>query len=229
VFLFFFLDMQSSSSSSKSKAKSQRLILVRDPSLDLKPPPLPSQWRFGVVLRYIKTSNAVATVTWTDMLNLYVFAISTTVGYSIIDAMRLAKVTAYGMPVVQTSGTGYQSDAFLRIIMNGNAGSSTFGSDRTASDYPGFNGARVSLKPIAPVNDWTNAGGASAAFSVYGSAGVVVDVKLGIQLRGGITGASTALASTGATIGRIYGNYLDSSGTQILQAIGPVNNTLVWV
>jgi len=221
--------MQSSSSYKKSAGKNRRLQLVRDPSLDLKPPPLPTQWRFGVVLRFVKTSNAVATVAWVDMFNLYVLAISTTVGYSIIDAIRLKKIVAYAMPVVQNAAASYVPDSFLKVIVNGSAGGSTFGSDRTASDFPGFNGARVSLKPAPPTDEWTNSGAATPAFSVYGPASTIVDLKLGIQLRGGITGATTALTSTGATIGRVYGNYLDSSLTQLLQAIGPVNNTLVWV
>jgi hypothetical protein len=220
--------MYSSSSSKKPKAKNRGLVLVRDPSLDTKPPPLPTQWRFGVTCRFVKTANTVATVNWLDMFNLYVLATSSTVGYTIIDALRLRKVVAYSLPLSQAATGGFYPDAQLRVIMNGAPAGTTFGSDRTASDYPGLAGARVSLKPLSPCDDWANSGAASAAFSVYGAIGVVVDVKLSVQLRGGITGAPTALASTGATAGRVYGNYLDSGGTQILQALGPVNNTLVW-
>jgi hypothetical protein len=155
-------------------------------------------------------------------------AISTTVGYTIFDAVRLRRVTAYALPLINTATSGVATDVYLRIIMNGSPAGTTFGSDRTSSGYPSINGARVSLKPLPPCDDWINSGVATSAFSIYGQAGTIVDLKLSVQLRGGITGATTALASTGATIGRVYGNYLDSGGTQLLQAVGPVNNTLVW-
>jgi hypothetical protein len=221
--------MQSSSLSKKSKAKSQRFVLVKDPAIDIQPPPIPTQFRFGVHLRFVKASNAVATVAWVDLLNLYVMAISTTVGYSIIDAVRLRRITAYALPLVNNAAAGIAQDATLRIVFNGNVSGTTFGSDRTASAYPSAFGAKCSLKPQPPNDDWNNSGAATPCFSVYGQAGVICDVKLSVQLRGSITGASTALASTGATIGRVYGNYLDSSLTQLFQALGPVNNTLVWV
>jgi hypothetical protein len=180
-----------------------------------------------MVMRFKKSNAAVATVTWTDLMNLLVMASSATVGYTIYDAIKLRKVKAYMLPCVNTSSTGV-SIAPLKVIMNGNAGGTSFGSDRTVQAYPGQNGAKVSIKPTPPLDDWVNTGNASAAFSVYGPVGVVVDIHLTIQLRGGITAAPTALTSTGASTGAVYGNYLDSSGTQFLQNDVAVNNTLVW-
>ncbi len=220
--------MMSSSSGKKTQRRPVRVSVVRDVQFTRSPDPIPTQFRFGVHLRYIKTNASVATVAWKDIFNTYVMATSSTVGYSIIDAVKLRKLIAYAPPLIQTSSTGI-NNAPLKIILNGNVAGTSFGSDRTAQDYPTAQGAVVMIKPSPPVDDWmADATSSSTCFSVYGTVGVIVDIKVTYQLRCGIAGGQVALASTGATTGVVYGNYLDSSGTQFLQALGPVNNTLVW-
>lgn len=182
----------------------------------------------GVTYRFKKTNASVSTVNWSDLFNLYIVATSATVGYPIFDAVKLKKVRLYQMPIMNTSSTGFAL-APAKIIFNGNPAGTSFGSDRMAQCEAGPFGGSCSLKPAPPCDGWLNSVTAGIAFSVYGPIGLVVDVSLSVQLAGGITGAGTAVASTGATIGRIYGNYLDASSTQFLQNDVATNNTLVWL
>jgi hypothetical protein len=228
VFYFLFVLVVIMFHSRKPKkavsSSSSRTVVIAHPE---RPPMLPNQFRFGVHLRFLKTSGSTANVAWLDLLNLYVLAISTTVGYSITDAIRLKKVSVYMLPLINTSSTGV-SIAPTRLVMSGNL-AGAFGTDEVKQCYPGAEGATMSTKPKEPMDDWVSIPPSTTAFSITGGLGAIVDVEMAIQLRGATAAASTALASTGATAGVVYGNYLDSSGTQFLQAQGPANNALVWV
>lgn len=213
----------------KSSSVSRNRIVVREenPITANIPPTLPVQNRLGVTYRYVKTGAGTATIKWKDLFGLIVVAATTTTGYGLFDAVKLRKIKAYMLPLVNTSSTGI-SISPLKFRVFGGSAAGFFGSDRMMSAYPTAHGAKLSFKPSPPSDDWVTQITSDSILDVLGPLGVIVDIELSGQIAGISSSANTAVSTTGATVGVFYGNYADASGTQLLQNQASINNALVW-
>ncbi len=187
------------------------------------------------VFRFVKTNAATSNINGLDFGSMLVFAISATVGYPVYEGIRLVKISAYGPASVLTSATGY-ANTVVSIRQNtaldstGTDVGKTGSTEKTVYGYPtGGQGAYCHFKFKDPNNLWYEPWTlqyTSTVMQITGPVGTVVDVHCVIRMPNG-TSAPTALASTGATTGLLYYNYLDARSSQYLQSVANANNK-VW-
>ncbi len=215
----------------KSKSKKKQLVVLNQsipPSILINP-------TCDVVFRFVKQNAATSNIQGKDFGSMLVYSISSTVAYPLYESIRVLKITAYGPASVLTSATGYtntmvslrQVNALAMVPSQpGGIGSS----ERSVQGYPtGGQGAYCSFKFRDPNNLWfepNQLANGTTVFQVTGPIGTIVDVHCVIRVQN-TTGSLTALASTGATLGQIYYNYLDAANTQFLQSVAN-NNGKVW-
>lgn len=192
------------------------------------PPPLQLAPVIPVVLRYLKTNATSAVVSSTDFGKLVVFATSSTVGYAPYEAIRVKKIVAWSPCATMTSATGFSIPSVVLTQQSGWLAG--IGSEKVSQGFSsGSTCGRAKLKLPPPSNDWVEPVGTAGVnmIKVSGPIGCVVDVHCVLRLYVK-SSPLVPLASTGATVGKMYGNVLDTA-TGYLQNQNFENNGNTWV
>ncbi len=214
-------------------------IIVKDVD-DSTPPPLDSVMRIGQRCRFQATAIiSNVEIGWMNLRNLMWVATGATAGYTLIQAVRLKRITVYAPPRVDT-GAGVTADPVRIVLGEGsNAAGARIGTMKTKSGVAtNLNGCKVSMKvPVDSLSGmWrfvdSDLSTSEYAFKLTAPEGSVVDLDLIWQfpLEYEISGATgTTVTAAGATTARFYFNYLDGSlyqggaGASLLRPIGVEN------
>lgn len=194
-------------------------------------PPIPPSLQMApvipVVLRYLKTNATTATVNAFDFGRLVVFATSATVGYAPYEAIRVKKIIGWSPSATMTSATGFTIPSVVITHMSGWLAG--IGSEKVSMGFSsGGQCGRAKIKFPPPTSDWAEPLGTAGVnmLKIAGPIGTVVDVHCVMRLYVK-SQTLTALSSTGATAGKMYGNVLDAA-TGYLQNQNFENNGNTW-
>jgi len=211
----------------------------RPKKIDLTPPQLNQVVLFGTTIRYQKTSASDAAVYTNCFAKLICYSTSATTGGVIYEAIRVRKFEAWGLGVTATSGAGgfltYPQAIAFRFD---DASVAPYGREHRVTDVPtSTRSAHIVAKMKGLQAEWMDVNAASAVtgqpfIRISGPIGMIVDVKVTIQLVLNRSSAMPALAGAGLTTRLAYFNYLDNTdttaaaaGTQFMQAIVGSNST----
>jgi len=226
------LKMQRAQKSKSSKKNKQKGVIP------IAPPPIPDFLKFGTTFRYIKTSTATSSV-YTNCLGKLLFvALTTTTACSIVESIRVRRVTVRAMGIVNNSAGGFGTSTNAITLRFDDGPSAPFGSEKRYTAIPTSTaGVMVTAKPPGMSANWLDSEAAQAItgqrfMTIDGPQGTLVDVKVTIQLNASKISAFNSLVIAVGSARNVWCNYLDNTntsgtaGTQILQNQNSVNNTV---
>jgi hypothetical protein len=183
-----------------------------------------------MVLRYVKTSSSTSLVQVNGLLGLFIMAHTSTTGSAFYSAIKLKSFRAYLSPTFNNSATGVTPNSISitsrASLVSGAASQKSISDIATTA-----RGAFVKFKLREWNAMWFDVSASTLEQSVVqitGPIGTVVDLHCVVGLNNQ-SAAQPIFTSTGATAGRQYANYLDSTTSQYLQSTAPNLNSLVWV
>lgn len=202
------------------------------------PPSLRSNLSGSTIIRYVNTSNTVSAVACTaiQLLDLFFVATSATVGYRIMNAIRLEKVSIWVAPFV-LAGTSAPVFAPTQVELNFES-FSTDGPAGPASVYSDTcmnvdDTAHICVKPPAgsAAAQWLGANSTNQLFSFtiegFGVASVnplsavtVIDLELSYVVNSDDSPDTVSRAILLGTVGQLYAGPFSTSGAGPWKPVG---------
>jgi hypothetical protein len=194
------------------------------------PPEIQYRPVMDCVLRYVKTNASASNVQVNGLMGLFIMAHTSTTGSAFYSAIKIKSFKAYLSPTFNTAGTGVAPNS---ISISSRASMvSGCASQKSVSDVAtSARGAYVKFRIGKQNAFWLDTAAANeeqSMVTITGPIGTIVDLHCVLGLNN-LNTSQPIFTSTGATAGRQYANYLDSSTTQYLQSTAPNLNSLVWV
>ncbi len=205
-----------------------RIVTMRE---ETTPPPLPVPMVTGQRFRYRAVGHVInIEISWASIRNLIFLATGSTTAYSLIQAVKLSKITVYAPSRIGTSVGADAEPGNVRILLGpgvqqNNAGTSGYtfiGKPKSVSATPvGTQGVKLVCKVPAnsAIGDWhwlnqlpTTA--MPTAFELTVPEGAIVDLQLTLRFASDLSGGAAqnvALVTAGATAGVFYYNNLDNT------------------
>jgi len=165
------------------------------------------QLTHSVVMRFVTNAAVAQTgITWTNLLETFIFASSATVPYRVFQAVRIRRIRLWAVPALGAATT-VQAEFSGTVL--GVQGDQQIHADTSMGIQPAFLSARPSPRSLA--SDYQVAS-ANNAFLLTCPSGTVVDVEL--SYRGQFAaGDVCANAGVAMTVGATYLRGLDGLPT----------------
>lgn len=164
--------------------------------------------RHAATLRFRATAAATTNITFQNLLDTYLTATTSTVGYDMFETVKVRRVRVWGMPAV--GGSGSVAVEFSGTT-TGIVGDQLLYTDTSMGVQPAHVDARPSARCLAADYQLSSS---AVAFRVTVLAGSVVDVEVSFRsFTPSSSGVVAQNALVGASVGAQYLRGLDGLGT----------------